>query len=284
MRVISDAGCRLGEGPLWREGRLWWFDIDGRRLHSCGPEGEDPRDWDLEEPHSAAAAIAGGGMLVASASGLWRFDPETGARDLVTPLEADKPGNRSNDGRADRRGGFWIGTMSMSFEEGAGAIYRYAGGRLEKLVADVTVPNAICFSPDGETAYYTDTRTRRIMRWPLDAEGWPAGAAETFATLAERTGFPDGAVVDSAGFLWNAEWDGWRLTRYSPEGVVDRVVETPVARPTCPAFGGEGLSTLYATSASVGLDAAARAAQPHAGGVFAMEIDVAGLADGEVRL
>jgi sugar lactone lactonase YvrE len=284
MRLISDARCKLGEGPLWDDGRLWWFDIDGERLHRCGPDGEDARVWKLDEPHSAAARIEGGGLMVASATGLWRFDPDTGARELVTSLEADNPGNRSNDGRADRRGGFWIGTMSMTFEAGAGAIYRYADGRLEKLIEGITVPNAICFAPDGATAYFTDTRTGKIMRWALNAEGWPAGAPETFIDHTRGPGHPDGAAVDSAGFLWNAQWDGWRLARYSPEGVLDRVVELPVARPTCPAFGGPGRRTMFCTSASVGLDAAARAAQPHAGGVFAVDLDVAGLPDGEVRL
>jgi sugar lactone lactonase YvrE len=284
MRVISDIGCKLGEGPLWSDGWLWWFDIDGLRLHRCGPGGEDPRVWELDEPHSAAGRIAGGGMLVASASGLWRFDPETGARDLITPLEADIPGNRSNDGRADRRGGFWIGTMSMTFETGAGSIYRYADGRLEKLFGDITVSNAICFSPNGGTAYFTDTRTGKIMRWALDAAGWPMGAPEVFIDHTAGPGYPDGAAVDSEGFLWNAQWDGWRLARYSPEGALDRVVALPVARPTCPAFGGPGLRTLFCTSASVGLNAEARAAQPHAGGVFAIDLDVAGLPDGEVRL
>ena len=96
VRVISNAACKLGEGPLWSDDRLWWFDIDGRRLHSCGPEGEAPRTWDFDEPHSAAARVAGGGMLIASASGLWRFDPESGARDLVTPLEASHHWEKSN--------------------------------------------------------------------------------------------------------------------------------------------------------------------------------------------
>ncbi len=283
-RLVADIRCKLGEGPLWADGRLWWFDIDAHRLHSCGPEGESPRSWELGEAHSAAARIAGGGMLIASASGLWRFDLDTGARDLVAPLEADRPGNRSNDGRADRRGGFWIGTMSVTFEEKAGAIYRYAEGRLEKLVDGVTVPNAICFSPDGGTAYFTDTHSRKIMRWSLDDAGWPVGEAEVFIDHADGPGFPDGAAVDGAGYLWNAQWDGWRIARYAPDGTLDRVVELPVARPTCPAFGGPDLGVMYVTSASVGLKAATLAKQPHAGAVFAVDLEVSGLPDGEVRL
>lgn len=284
MKMISDLGAKLGEGPFWDGETLWWFDIDGRRLHRCGPGGEAPRAFELERPASAAAAIEGGGMLIADAEGLWRFDAETGARDLVAPLELDLPGNRSNDGRADRRGGFWIGTMSMSFEKEAGSIYRFHSGTLEKLRAGITVPNAICFSPDGGAAYFADSPTRKIWRWALDGEGWPQGEPDLFLDHDGGPGFPDGAAVDAEGFMWNAQWDGWRVARYSPDGALDRVVDLPVARPTCPAFGGQGLATMFVTSASVGLGAEERAAQPHAGAVFAIPLEVAGLADGKVRL
>ncbi len=122
------------------------------------------------------------------------------------------------------------------------------------------------------------------MRWGLDDAGWPVGAPEVFIDHGGGPGFPDGAAVDGDGFLWNAQWDGWRVARYAPDGALDRVVALPVARPTCPAFGGPDLRMMYITSASVGLKAEALAAQPHAGGVFAVDLEAPGLPDGEVRL
>lgn len=253
-QVFDDRACTLGEGPLWHPERqqLFWFDIIQKRLHS--QEGGAPLTWQFDEHHSAAGWVDRDTLLLASETGLWRFDIASGDRALLVALEADEPVTRSNDGRADPQGGFWIGTMGKQAEKGAGTIYRYYRGAIETLYSDISIPNAICFSPDGATAYYADTPRQQIRRQALDAEGWPEGPSEVFIDLAPEGLNPDGAVVDAEGYLWNAQWGANRVARYAPDGSFDRAVRVGGSHSSCPAFGGADLTTLFVTTAREGLD------------------------------
>ncbi len=248
----------------------------GKTLFACGAEGEGLRKWDFAEAVSAAAWIDRDRLLVASETGLWRLHLPTGDCARIWDLEADDPDTRSNDGRADPWGSFWIGTMGWRSQPGAGSIWR-VGADGPTLYRDaVTVPNSICFAPDRSAAYWTDTVDGVIRRQPLDrATGAPKGDPEVFVDLSGKAN-PDGSVCDAEGYLWNAQWDGWRVVRYAPDGREDRVIEIPAQRPTCPAFGGPDLRRLYVTSATIGIERDALADQPGAGGVFAIDLDVAG--------
>lgn len=247
--VFDTRACELGEGAFWHPERrqLFWFDILGKRLLSRTEEGA--LSWDMGEHASAAGWIDRETLLIATETGLYRFDLTSGARERLAGLEAERPETRSNDGRADPHGGFWIGTMGKSVEPGAGAIYRYHLGWVEKLFDGITVPNAICFAPDGQRAYYADTRRQRIWQVALDAEGWPAAQPEVFVDLRGEGLNPDGAVTDAEGGLWNAQWGAGRVARYRPDGTFDRAISIPAAHASCPCFGGEDLSRLYLTSA-----------------------------------
>ncbi|QDC11208.1 SMP-30/gluconolactonase/LRE family protein [Oceanicola sp. D3] len=251
--VYDTRACRLGEGPLWHPQRaqLFWFDILGNRLLTRGDDG--PHEWTFSEHVSAAGWMSQEVLFMASETELFTFDLATGVRESVLPLEADNPVTRSNDGRADPMGGFWIGTMGKKEEKGAGAIYRYYKGELRQLYSGITVSNSICFAPGGRAAYWADTPTHQIMRTPLDAEGWPSGAPEVFVDLSAEGLYPDGSVVDSEGALWNAQWGAGRVVRYLSDGTPDRVIEVGGEKSTCPAFGGEGLTTLYVTTACGGM-------------------------------
>lgn len=251
--IFDDRACELGEGPLWHPERqqLFWFDIHGHRLLSRGPEG--PQEWGMVESASAAGWIDRDRLLIATETGLFRFDLETGSRDLLVEMEADQADTRSNDGRADPMGGFWIGTMGKEAQPRAGAIYRYFGGKLERLFPEITIPNAICFAPDGRRAFYADTPRQRIWTVPLDAQGWPDRPSEIFADLRSDGTFPDGAVVDSQGALWVAQWGAGRVVRYRSDGRADRVIDLPVRQVTSPCFGGETLDRMFVTSAWEGL-------------------------------
>ena len=251
--IFDDTPCQLGEGPLWHPLRkeLFWFDILGHRLH-C-----KDRHWQFDTFVSAAGWVDADTLLIASARALFRFDLGSGAQDEICPLEADNPVTRSNDGRADPLGGFWIGTMGINAEPGAGAIYRYYRGELRQLFGDISVSNAICFAPDGKTAYFADTRQMQIMRVALDGDGWPDGAPEVHIDLTAEEFKPDGAVVDAAGNLWNAQWGAGRIAGYAADGTFIDSYALPAAQTTCPAFGGEALTTLYCTSAAVGVAGAA---------------------------
>ena len=252
--IYDDRRCELGEGPLWHPLRkqLFWFDILGKRLLTR--EGDTKREWAFDDYVSAAGWIDEDTLLIASSRALHRFDIETGAMADIIALEADNPVTRSNDGRADPWGGFWIGTMGIKLEKDAGAIYRHYNGELRQLYAPITVPNAICFHPTKAVAYFTDTPTRIIQQQVLDPEtGWPMGAPMPFLDLTKEALNPDGAVMDAEGTLWNAQWGANRVATYDPKGRFLKAYPFDGTQISCPAFGGEDLSTLFVTSAAEGL-------------------------------
>lgn len=277
--IYDHRACELGEGPLWHpvRGQLFWFDITGQRMLSV--ERGAPREWRFPEMVSAAGWLSRDVLLIAGERDLFLFDVETEEMETLAELEADNPQTRSNDGRADPMGGFWIGTMGKRAEPGAGAIYRYFDGELRRLYSEISIPNAICFAPDGRTAHFADTATGQVMRVALDAAGWPAGKPEVFIDLGRGDSGPDGAVTDAEGLLWLAVWGGGCLQAYAPDGRMVRQQDFAAPHLTCPAFGGAGLSTLFCTSALQGMDAAARGAFPSAGMTFMAE----GLAQGRAE-
>ncbi len=261
--VFDDRPCELGEGPLWHPERqqLFWFDIINKRLMTRDSNGQ--RSWQFTEHVSAAGWVDRNTLLIASETGLWRFGLESGQKELVAPLEADNPITRSNDGRADPWGGFWIGTMGKRAERSAGAIYRFWRGEMRQLVPDITISNAICFAPDRSCAYYTDTATKLVMRWSLNAEtGWPEGESTVFLDLRDEGLNPDGAVVDTEGNIWIAQWGASRVAAYSPTGSLLKEVPFQAAHTSCPTFGGDDLTTLFCTTAREGLGAETLEAQP----------------------
>lgn len=256
MKPFDEKICGLGEGPLWHPLReeLFWFDITGKMLHSR--KADASRSWTFDRHFSAAGWVDETTLLVASEDALWRFDIETGDTLKLCDLEADNPVTRSNDGRADPWGGFWIGTMGHNAEKYAGAIYRYYKGELRQLFTEITVSNAICFAPDQSCAYYTDTHSRRIMRVTLDAEtGWPNAEAHVAVDLRAAGLNPDGAVTDKTGNLWVACWGASIVLNVTPTGEELQRIAVPVLQPSCPAFGGAELTDLYVTSATQGLGA-----------------------------
>lgn len=278
--LFVDCRCELGEGPFWHPllDRLFWFDIPNQTLLSADENGHLVDRIAFKDAVSAAAVIDRDHLLVAQAGVLLRYQFSTDMAVPIVPLEADKPGNRTNDGRVDPTGGFWIGTMSRQGGQhpGAGAVYRFRNGTLTTVLTDVTIPNSTCFSPDGRTAYFADTSTDIIRKVALDPQtGLPAGEWTQFATTAGR-GLPDGAVVDSEGYLWSARWGGSCVVRHAPDGSVDRIVELPVSRVTCPAFGGKDLRTLFITTARQGMTPEELEREPYAGSVFTVRVDVPG--------
>jgi sugar lactone lactonase YvrE len=218
-------------------------------------------------------------MLLALADGLWRFDPSTGTLAQAVPMEADIPTSRLNDGRCDRQGRFWVGSMDRSTPESRGALYRYdPDGSLHRMLDGIVIPNGLAFSPDGGTLHFCDSPTLCLQAFPLEAGTGMLGKPRVFAQC-EPPGIPDGAVVDAEGCLWVAHFDGGRLTRFRPDGRVDQVIPLPVSRPTACCFGGTDLDTLFITSACVNLDAATLRQTPLAGSILALRPGVQGLAE-----
>lgn len=277
-QVFDERQCVLGEGPLWHPERqqLFWFDILSKQLLTR--EDGTPKSWQFDEYVSAAGWVSRNELLIASASKLFRFDLESGASVKLCDLEANNPITRSNDGRSDPMGGFWIGTMGIHAETGAGAIYRYHKGELRKLFGGITISNSICFSPDARTAYFADTERQSIRRVALDEEGWPASEPALFVDLGADELNPDGSVVDGEGCLWNAQWGAGRLARYAPDGTFLQRISVPAVQVTCPSFGGSDFRTLFMTTAAEGLSGEAD------GKTYMTEAPVPGRAEHRVRL
>ena len=279
MTVFSQTKCILGEGAFWHPERaqFFWFDILGQKLLTVA--NGDEHHWDFDECVSAAGWVDYDTLILASASALWRFDLATGEQAFLHALEADNAMTRSNDGRADPWGGFWIGTMGFNAEPGAGAIYRYFRGELRMLVSDLTITNAICFAADRSCAYYVDTAKGQVMRQPLAAaEGWPQGKPEVFLDLADEDFGADGAVLDANGNFWNAQWGASRVACYAPDGTLRETISVSTPQTSCPAFGGADLSTLYVTTASDGVE------DIGAGKTFAIETNARGQREHQVIL
>ncbi|MFA6153748.1 SMP-30/gluconolactonase/LRE family protein [Mesorhizobium sp.] len=277
---VVDCANKLGEVPVWDVGEqaLYWVDIEGCLLQRFHPGSGETRTWRLPERVASLALRVAGGIVLALASGFAFFDPKTGAIERLAAPEADKPSNRFNDGKCDRRGRFWAGTMDDSLKNRTGGLYRLDPDlSCTTMEEGIGISNSLAWSPDDRTFYFADTLIRTIFAYDFDLEHGAIANRRVFTDCTGQPGNPDGSTIDAQGFLWNAQWDGWRLVRYAPDGRVDRIVPLPVQKPTSCMFGGPDLSTLYVTSAIWDLSTEALKQQPHAGGILALDVGVRGL-------
>lgn len=281
VEVAARGADRLGECPLWdeRESMLWWVDSRWPALKRFDPATGAVMMQVLPEVVGSIAFRDRGGLLAATKSGLHVLDGSGGALEPMANPEAHLPENRFNDGRCDRAGRFWAGTMCDARRDPTGSLYRFdADFACAKLRNAIIIPNGLAFSPDNRTMYFADTNRHTIWAWDYDLASGAATHERVFADTGE--GRPDGSCVDADGGLWNAQYGGGRLVRYAPTGKVDRVVDVPVANPTCCAFGGDDLGTLYVTTATQRLSPEDLAQQPLAGSLLALRPGVKGLPEG----
>lgn len=285
--VLDANQMMLGEGPSFDPltNRACWLNILGRELHELDPVSGEKNVVFLPFMASVVARIDEQRQLLASDEGLFIRDRASGELSLHVEFEPGKPGNRSNDGRIHQSGALWIGTMGRQAEDGAGAIYHVAKGVVTKLFDTLSIPNSICFTPDGATAYYVDTRANRMMKVSIDpATGLPTGASSVFIDRAGQDGGLDGSVCDAEGHIWNARWGQGAVDRYNPAGEHIERYKVPAAQTTCPAFFGQGADRLLVTSACEGLDEEKIKANPLYGATFDLGISVRGVLDGAYKL
>jgi sugar lactone lactonase len=284
--VLSAERCHLGEGPTYDAATdtAWWFDIRERRLFEHRFADGRTIVHALPKMASALARIDGERQLILTEDGLYVRQVAGGRMALFVALEADNPVTRSNDARVHPSGTFWLGTMGRHAETKAGAIHALHRGRITRLYEQITIPNAICFSPEGDIGYFADTATNVLYRVPLDAStGLPVG--EPVALIKhEGVGGLDGAVVDAEGMIWNARWGGGCVDIYDPAGRRRRSLRVPATQSSCPAFVGRDFSRVLVTSAWQDMDEAQRAADPLHGKTFLLEAGARGRAEPDVKL
>lgn len=249
--VFSSRPCQLGEGPLWDGKRqsLFWFDIIEKKLFEKSATTNNT--WQFKEYVSAIGKTQNNQFFLASETGLWVLDVVSGTKLNVCDLEADNPATRSNDGRADPWGGFWIGTMGKNAEHQLGAIYRWYDGELREIVPGVTVPNGICFDDQSNRAYFADTLAGKV--WSVEVSptsGWPINEPSVFIDVESTNIKIDGAIVDAEGNYVAAIMGEGGLYVYNPEGNIIQTIATPTPFPTCPAFGGLEYNDVFVTTAS----------------------------------
>lgn len=285
LRCVQAANAILGEGPSWdaAQGVLYWVDCSRPAIFRFDPNTGQTGHWPLPKRVGCVSPTQSGpaqrGRLVfADADGFAFLTLETGEITRISDPERHIPRNQFNDGKVDRAGRLWAGTMQDDCLEPTGSLYRLdLDLSIHRLDTEFTCSNGVGWSPDNRTMYFTDSMVRIIWAYKFDLRTGDLGARRIFARLKDHDGVPDGLTVDSEGFVWSAIWNGWRLIRYAPDGTIDREIPMPVQRPSSCMFGGPDLKTLFITSACVELDSPSLHKGPLAGALFALDTDVPGL-------
>lgn len=278
-KLIFDCGNQHGEGIFWNavDGLVWWTDIEGRALWSFDPETSEGRSYPMRDRVCCFAARRDGGLIVAFADRVSLLDLDTGQEGKICDFEPKNPETRTNDGRIDRQGRFVVGGMNeVSGKSNSSVIRIDENLDVETLLDGVACANSTCFAPDGKTMFFADTPDREILAFDYGAE---LSGRRVLASFADEPGLPDGSCVDADGGVWNAEWEGRRVVRVNPQGDIDTVIDLPVWKPTCCAFGGPNLDTLYITTSRLMSDEATLAREPQSGGLFAVKPGFKGLQD-----
>lgn len=268
----------LGEGPLWHpiQKRLYWLDILKKKVQCLDPETGNVQEFQPDQMITALGLRDEDTFIAACKEGLGIWNKRSNAFQLLQSPEEGKPNARFNDGKVDRGGRFWAGTMTTT--DASSTLYRLgADHQVTPMVPKVTISNGLGWSPDDRYMYYADTLRYTIYRYDFDVQTGAISNKCEFVRLSGQDGAPDGLTVDAQGVVWVALWGGWRVERYSPEGIRLEQVRLPVAQPSSVAFGGADMDTLYITSAREGLSQEALCEQPEAGNLFACQPGVVGL-------
>lgn len=253
IEVLLDVKTTLGEGPVWdvEQQRLYFIDSMDGRVFRCTAQGTEIRAWDVPgKIGSMALRKDGNGAIVSLQDGFHRLDFKTGECELFHSPEPDLPSNRLNDGKVDRRGRFFVGSMDTMEEGPTGALYRVDPDfSVTKVDDGIICSNGPCFSPDDKTFYFQDTWTGEIWAYDYDINTGTVSNRRVFAKIdGSNGGAADGSTVDAEGYLWNAlVYDG-KLLRFAPDGTLDRVIEMPVKKVTSVNFGGPNMDVLFVTS------------------------------------
>ena len=279
VACVAHTNDVLGEVPRWHalENALYWIDALKPAIYRLDPATGVVESWAPPEKLGSFAPSAGGGLIIAGRNGFALYDPRGGSFERIADPEDQAAENILNDGRCDSHGRFWAGSMTKTMQRASGKLYRVDHGHVDARDDGIWVSNGVAWSPDDKTMYFADSHMHTIFAYDYDIATGAIGGRRVFADTKDRSGVPDGASVDTDGFLWVAMFDGACLARYAPDGRLDRTVPMPVSRPTACAFGGPDLRTMYVTTARFRLAPDKLAAEPYAGGLLALDVGVQGL-------
>ncbi|GGY64139.1 hypothetical protein GCM10011613_04850 [Cellvibrio zantedeschiae] len=273
--LIDQIPCAniLGEGVQWnhRDQAVWWTDIKSNKIFRYHLASKQLQSWSTPEAVGCFTFCESDErILLALASGFAWFDKTTGELEWLAKPEAHLTGNRLNDGRVDRQGRFWAGSIveqRNTLEQCAGLFCLDTAGQSSQHLTGLAISNSLCWSLDSKKLYHADSPSHQIKVYDFDAQTGTLGEGIVFVQTSDQVE-PDGSTIDAEGYLWNAEWGGSRLVRYNAQGEETFELKTIVSQPTCMAFGGEEMNLLFVTSARIGLSDQALAAQPNAGNLF----------------
>ncbi len=280
FKCVLDAKARLGECPTWSvaEQVLYWVDIDGRTLNRFDPKTGSNEAMPMPTEPGSFALRAAGGFVVAMREGIWLVDARGRLERKVAEAPYDPTFNRFNDGRADRWGRFWVGSMNERRDAPIAKLWRLdVDLSLHEMLAGITISNGLAWGPGSETMYHADTPALTVWAYDFDGPSGQMRNRRVFAQFRRDTDRPDGAAVDANGHYWTAFFRGGRVARLAPDGRVVAEYPLPCMCPTMCAFGGPDLKTLFVTSASKERPADELARLPQSGGIFALQVDVPGM-------
>ncbi len=284
IECVVDANAILGEGTIWDPAAqvLWWIDIWGPLIHCYDPATGADRTWKAPEFLGCIGLRARGGLIVTMVSGFYFFDPQTGEFDPIIDPEAAIPETRFNDGKTDRQGRFWSGSMF----EMPGQKVQFIGGlyrmdkdlSVHKMIGGIGCSNGLAWSPDSRTLYFSDSHTTLVHAYDFDAASGAIENKRVFVDVAATGGIVDGSTVDAEGCYWATLPVTSKVNRYDPQGKLMQTVTLPTDLPTCCEFGGRDLDILYVTTARLRRPEEHFKGQRHPGGLFAVDVGVKGLA------
>lgn len=275
---VLSAQNIIGEGPLWNEEEqaLYWVDIAGKTINRYWPESGKHESFSVDAQVGVIAFRQAGGVIAAGSTGYSFWDTETGKLIPITDPEIDNPESRFNDGKVDRKGRFWAGTMTV--EGAVSSLYRLdADLSVHRVDSGMTISNGIGWSPDNRVMYFADSLGYVIYAYDYDLETGAVENRRNLIVVEPEYGIPDGLTVDSEGYIWCAFYAGSKVTRFNPQGKLDTEVLMPVSQPTSCIFGGKNYTDLYVTSANNGLSDDERNKQTQAGDIFVIKTNVSGL-------
>ena len=270
----------LGEGAFWdhKNNRLFWVDIEAKKVHIYSPEKRENRSFNLPSRVGTVVPMTQSKIVVALEDGVYLLDIDTGRLNSLARIEADSAQNRLNDGKCDANGNLWVGSMNLKGQSPSGALYKVSSNRhLTRMLDSITISNGIVWTEDNLTMYYIDTPTQQIKAYDFNSKTSTISNGRVVVNVDPELGHPDGMAIDKEGKLWVGMWNGSCVARFDPlSGQLMSTIQVPALNVTSCTFGGDDLKTLYITTARTGMTTDELEKFPLSGSLFKVKPGVEG--------